>query len=82
MSEYPMSASHYHMNRLAEKDAEIERLKAELDLSENAGCDQIAYSHGLRRKLSAWINKRKSKIHPTDPIHTVLEEAREATKHE
>jgi hypothetical protein len=32
--------------------AEIERLKAELDLSQNAVCDQIAYAHKLITELA------------------------------
>ena len=37
--------------KLHEANAEIERLKAELDLSQNAVCDQIAYAHKLITEL-------------------------------
>ena len=39
------------------KDAEIERLKAELDLSQNAVCDQISYAHKLIIELADLIDQ-------------------------
>jgi hypothetical protein len=70
---------------VAEKDAEIQRLKAELDLKENSVrdlCTIVRSKNKLITELADWVRDHSYEGYPLPNIQLreLLQRAREATK--
>lgn len=67
------------MNEL-DANAEITELKAEVDYYHDLvdqKDNQIEELQEVVEELSAWVSRRKNKLHPMDPIHKTLQGAAE-----